>query len=59
MKKKSMISLEVSDDLKEAIRIKAFNERLSISKVIRKILEEALVKELESIKEKTNNGLEE
>lgn len=32
MDKKVMISLEISETLKEAIRLKAFNERLSISK---------------------------
>ncbi len=32
MDKKTMISLEISETLKEAIRQKAFIERLSISK---------------------------
>lgn len=46
MDKKIMISLEISEKLKEAIRVRAFNERLSVSKWIRKILEETLVEEL-------------
>jgi len=43
---KKMISLEISDELREALRIKAFNEHLSISKLIRNILEEKFATEL-------------
>lgn len=41
---KKMISLEISDELREAIRIEAFNQALSISALIRQILEEKLLK---------------
>lgn len=59
MDKKVMISLEISETLKEAIRIKSFNERLSVSKWIRKILEETLADELKEISENANNGSKE
>ena len=39
---KRMISLEISEELREAIRIEAFNQSLSISAMIRQILEERL-----------------
>lgn len=39
---KKMISLEISDELREALRIEAFKQSLSISAVIRQILEEKL-----------------
>lgn len=39
---KKMISLEISDELREALRIEAFKQSLSISAVIRRILEEKL-----------------
>lgn len=39
---KKMISLEISDELREALRIEAFKRSLSISAVIRILLEEAL-----------------
>ena len=39
---KKMISLEISDELREALRVEAFNQSLSISAVIRQILEEKL-----------------
>lgn len=59
MDKKTMISLEISETLKEAIRIKAFNERLSVSKLIRKLLEEALVDEINKISENVEDGFKE
>ena len=59
MDKKAMISLEISETLKEAIRIKAFNERLSVSKLIRKLLEEALVDEINKISENVEDGFKE
>lgn len=59
MDKKTMISLEISGTLKEAIRIKAFNERLSVSKLIRKLLEEALVDEINKISENVEDGFKE
>lgn len=55
MNKKVMISLEISETLKEAIRLKAFNERLSISKWIRKLLEETLDQEIKELREKEQN----
>ena len=39
---KKMISLEISDELREALRIEAFKQSRSISAVIRQILEEKL-----------------
>lgn len=39
---KKMISLEVSEELKEALRIEAFRRSLSISALIRQILENEL-----------------
>jgi plasmid stability protein len=40
---KKMISLEISDELREALRIEAFKQSLSVSAVMRKILEERLL----------------
>jgi plasmid stability protein len=39
---KKMISLEIPDELREALRIEAFNRSLSISALMRQLLEEAL-----------------
>jgi plasmid stability protein len=39
-----MISLEISDELREALRIEAFNRSLSISALIRQILENELIR---------------
>lgn len=39
---KKMISLEISDELREALRVEAFKRSLSISALMRKLLEEAL-----------------
>lgn len=36
---KKIISLEVSDELKEALRIEAFNKAVTVSALIRQILE--------------------
>ena len=38
-----MISLEISDELREALRVKAFKQSLSISALMRKILEEKVL----------------
>ena len=35
---KKMISLEISEELREALRVEAFNRSLSISALIRQIL---------------------
>jgi predicted HicB family RNase H-like nuclease len=40
---KKMISLEVSAELKEALRVEAFNQAISISALIRQILENKLM----------------
>jgi hypothetical protein len=39
---KKMISLEISDELREALRIEAFKRSLSISALIRQLLEKDL-----------------
>lgn len=39
---KKMISLEISDELREALRVEAFKRSLSISALIRQLLESAL-----------------
>ena len=39
---KKMISLEISDELREALRVEAFNRSLSVSALIRQLLETAL-----------------
>ncbi len=42
---KRMISLEVSEELREALRVEAFRRSLSISALIRQLLEAALAEE--------------
>jgi plasmid stability protein len=39
---KKMISLEISDELREALRVEAFKRSLSMSALIRQLLEESL-----------------
>ena len=39
---KKMISLEISDELREALRIEAFKRSLSVSALMRLLLEQAL-----------------
>lgn len=39
---KKMISLEISDELREALRVEAFKRSLSISALIRQLLEASL-----------------
>jgi hypothetical protein len=39
---KKMISFEISDELREALRIEAFKRSLSISALIRQLLETSL-----------------
>lgn len=41
---KKMISLEISDELREALRLEAFKQSLSISALMRQILEDKLLK---------------
>lgn len=45
---KKMISLEISEELKEALRVEAFKRSLSISALIRQLIEEGLNKEISS-----------
>ncbi len=40
---KKMISLEISDELREALRVEAFKRSVSISALMRQILEEKLL----------------
>lgn len=39
---KKMISLEITEEMKEALRVEAFKRSLSISALIRQLLESAL-----------------
>ena len=39
---KKMISLEISEDLRKALRVEAFNRDVTISALIRQLLEERL-----------------
>ena len=39
---KKMISLEISDELREALRVEAFRRSLSISALMRLLLEQSL-----------------
>jgi plasmid stability protein len=48
---KKMISLEISDELREALRIEAFKQSLSISALIRKLLEAQLLNKEEKTDE--------
>lgn len=48
---KKMISLEISDELREALRVEAFKQSVSISALIRQILENKLFNTSESNKE--------
>lgn len=49
---KKMISLEISEELKEALRTEAFKRSLSVSALIRQVLEKEL--EVKSVKELTD-----
>ena len=48
---KKMISLEISAELKEALRIEAFNQAISVSALIRQILEASLLATDEKVSE--------
>ena len=52
---KKMISLEISDELREALRLEAFKRSVSISAVIRQLLEESLNKENSNEQRSKNN----
>ena len=45
---KKMISLEISDELREALRVEAFKRSLSISALIRQLLEAQVLNKEES-----------
>ena len=47
---KRIISVEISDELKEALRVIAFKKKLTVSAVIRETLETVYAKELEAVK---------
>ena len=49
---KKMISLEISDELREALRVEAFKQSLSISALMRQILEANLLNTSETDKAK-------
>ena len=51
---KKMIILEISDELRESLRIEAFKRSLSISALIRQLLEESLGKGLNKDEQKDN-----
>ena len=42
MENKKIISLEISNTLKEALRVRAFQEEMTVSALIRQILKEQL-----------------
>lgn len=44
---KKIISLEITDELKELLRIEAFNRRMTVSALIRELLEAALMPQTE------------
>ena len=45
---KKMISLEISDELREALRVEAFKRSLSVSALIRQLLESQVLNKDES-----------
>lgn len=47
---KKMISLEITDELKEALRIEAFKHAMNTSALIRQILEERFAETLAEIR---------
>ena len=48
---KKMISLEISDELREALRVEAFKRSVSLSALIRQLLESQVLNNDESIDE--------
>ena len=48
---KKMISLEISDELREALRVEAFKRSLSISALIRQLLESQVLNKEETTNE--------
>lgn len=54
MDKKKIISLEIPNTLKEALRVKAFQEEVTVSALIRQILEEQLQDTIKECEQKAN-----
>lgn len=52
METKKIISVEITSCLKEALRIEAFNKEVTVSALIRQILEEQLKDTIETCKQK-------
>ena len=48
---KKMISLEISDELREALRVEAFKRSLSVSALIRQLLESQVLNKEENTHE--------
>lgn len=48
---KKMISLEISDELREALRVEAFKRSLSVSALIRQLLESQVLNKEEMLDE--------
>ena len=48
---KKMISLEISDELREALRVEAFKRSLSVSALIRQLLESQVLGKEENTNE--------
>jgi plasmid stability protein len=48
---KKMISLEISDELREALRVEAFRRSLSVSALIRQLLESQVLNKEELVDE--------
>jgi plasmid stability protein len=48
---KKMISLEISDELREALRVEAFKRSLSVSALIRQLLEAQVLSKEENTDE--------
>lgn len=52
METKKIISVEITSCLKEALRIEAFNKEVTVSALIRQILEEQLKDTIEECRQK-------
>jgi hypothetical protein len=52
MEAKKIISVEITSCLKEALRIEAFNKEVTVSALIRQILEEQLKDTIETCRQK-------
>ena len=52
METKKIISVEINSCLKEALRIEAFNKEVTVSALIRQILEDQLKETIEACRQK-------